>query len=377
LGRGSDDGALFALPAVFGAALVVVLGLWFVAWRFPFEYDQQELTGWSVVVRIAMLGTVAVFGLACLRSGRPSERIGAPIMVMLAVVIDLLFILPKLNPTLPADVMTPGLGVAEAKFDPVPALGRGRVFITPAAEERLLRSDVPDLGQDFIGKRLALWSNLNVLDGVPKVNGSSTLRVREENDVQEWLYASETNAPPRLLDFLGVTHVSSPASAVEWVARPNARPWVTAGQRPVFADEEATRRVMTSADFAPDELVCLPPEAKGAVTVGEGVAVQLDLGRFDAQAVELQVNAPQPTVVVIAQSWYPAWRAYVDGQPVRLWRANHAFQAFEVPAGRHTVLVRYEDRRFQAGAVISLASFLICAGMVWAGGQRSTRHHGR
>ena len=68
-----------------------------------------------------------------------------------------------------------------------------------------------------------------------------------------------------------------------------------------------------------------------------------------------------PAMVVIAQTYYYPWHAYVDGKPVPLWRANYAFQALAVPSGRHQVSVVYEDRIFFWGAVLSLLSLPACA----------------
>jgi uncharacterized membrane protein YfhO len=73
--------------------------------------------------------------------------------------------------------------------------------------------------------------------------------------------------------------------------------------------------------------------------------------------------------VVIAQSYYPAWKARVDGRPARIWRANYAFQAIEVPGGRHRIQVAYEDNWLRTGAVLSVLGLLTCAGL-WAAGRR-------
>jgi uncharacterized membrane protein YfhO len=72
----------------------------------------------------------------------------------------------------------------------------------------------------------------------------------------------------------------------------------------------------------------------------------------------------------VAQAWYPAWHAYVDGQPTRLWRANYAFQALEVPAGRHQIEIVYQDKKFYTGCVISIATLLACAA-IWVAGRKS------
>jgi uncharacterized membrane protein YfhO len=63
----------------------------------------------------------------------------------------------------------------------------------------------------------------------------------------------------------------------------------------------------------------------------------------------------------MAHGWYHCWRASVDGGGVPLLRANGGFQAVEVPAGRHEVLLEYKDRAFQLGCAISVVAFLFCA----------------
>ena len=50
-------------------------------------------------------------------------------------------------------------------------------------------------------------------------------------------------------------------------------------------------------------------------------------------------------------------------QPIPLLRANHAFQAIEVPAGRHEVRLVYEDRLFYYGARISLLTAALWAAL--------------
>jgi uncharacterized membrane protein YfhO len=60
----------------------------------------------------------------------------------------------------------------------------------------------------------------------------------------------------------------------------------------------------------------------------------------------------------------------VDGKEVRLWRANHAFQALEVPVGSHRVELIYKDKSFMAGCTISLLTLLGCVAG-WLAGRRT------
>ena len=78
----------------------------------------------------------------------------------------------------------------------------------------------------------------------------------------------------------------------------------------------------------------------------------------------------------MAQSFYHPWQAEVDGQLVPLLHANHAFQALEVPAGRHRVTLAYRDGKFLVGGLISLATLAGCViyclrGAVWPAGETS------
>ena len=70
-------------------------------------------------------------------------------------------------------------------------------------------------------------------------------------------------------------------------------------------------------------------------------------------------------MLVIAQTYYPAWKAYIDGEPVKIWRANYAFQGLQVPEGHHRIDLRYEDKVFRTGLLLSGLGLTVCA-LIWA-----------
>lgn len=73
---------------------------------------------------------------------------------------------------------------------------------------------------------------------------------------------------------------------------------------------------------------------------------------------ECEVNATVPGFLVVLDSYYPGWKAYVDGRESGILRANYAFRAVEVPAGIHTVALSYSPRSFQVGFAVT-AIFLL------------------
>lgn len=62
--------------------------------------------------------------------------------------------------------------------------------------------------------------------------------------------------------------------------------------------------------------------------------------------------------LVISVPAWKGWRATVDGKPVKVQFANHAFLGIHVPAGTHQVQLRYLPRGFVVGRAISAIALL-------------------
>jgi hypothetical protein len=271
---------------------------------------------------------------------------------------------PQIAPTLPSAVLAPGVWQAIGRSAP-PKLGEGRVMASPDAEQQLLYSRVADLNADFLGKRLAEWYNLNLLDGIPKVTGAITLRPAHFDILESYLYYTAGGHCGRgLVDFLSVAWLSSPENPLQWLARTNFLPVVTAGQKPVFADDEKVLQAITAGNFEPREVVYLPESERAIVTITNQTVCAITNASFSLNKVEADVNAAAPSLVVLSQSYYHLWRAFVDEKSTPLLRANLAFQAVEVPAGAHHLKLIYRDPNLQIGAIISALSLAAC-GLIW------------
>jgi hypothetical protein len=141
------------------------------------------------------------------------------------------------------------------------------------------------------------------------------------------------------------------------MTRDSWMPLITGGQKPVYVNDDAVVKLLFDPAFDGRKVVYLsslvPSHIQEAAQPGE---VKITEQKFSAQRIEMQVSAAAPAMVV--------------GARVPLLRANHAFQALEVPAGQHRVELVYEDRMFHAGCVISLAACLGCA-VAWIRRRRS------
>jgi len=351
------------LPGLTWLAVAVAMAgiIWF-GRAHPFEFDQPDVMTTNTLVRLGFFTALMV-----LLAGFCLDGIGALIvrwLWLVLLVLDVITHVPWQNPSLPVEHFKPGLWAMANKMK-APRHGEGRVMITPAAEDKLTHSMVADAAANWTGKRLALWSNLNLLEGIPKVNGSSTLQLRPQREIEDMIYKQGRTNCPGLLDFLGVRLITAPQNVVEWVERPSALPLVTAGQQPAWVGGTQALAAVFAPDFDPKKVVYLPAEIESRTTARKlAQPKQLEV-RHEAQRLTIQIDTPEPSWVVIAQSYAPQWRAYVDGRQTGLFRANHAFQALEVPAGRHRVEVVYKDYWFYAGAGVSLITLMVCLLAGW------------
>jgi hypothetical protein len=80
--------------------------------------------------------------------------------------------------------------------------------------------------------------------------------------------------------------------------------------------------------------------------------------------VRAEVNAPRPGLVFLSEPNYSERHAFVDGEPVALRKANLAFVAIPVPAGRHVVELRYVPTLFHRGLGISSATVVMWGGVL-------------
>ena len=72
-------------------------------------------------------------------------------------------------------------------------------------------------------------------------------------------------------------------------------------------------------------------------------------------------NPAADGILVLADNWYPAWKAFLDGQEVEVLRANGAFRGVVVPAGEHNVEFKYISSEQKTGRYLTLAGLLAVA----------------
>jgi hypothetical protein len=271
---------------------------------------------------------------------------------------------PTQNPTASPGAYAAGALNEQRHWKPKPVLGESRAMISPGAQADLKYHSLSAVETSYLLSRLGLLANCGLLENIPQAHGFFSLAPGEINDICSVWYVQTNRDFSPLLDLMGVSQVSAPDQTFEWVPRPSAMPLVTAGQEPILADDRTAFAALsqTNTDFR--RTVFLPLEARGAIAAKGVAGARVESTVFTDQTVTAQIRSPAPCLLVVAQTCYPAWQAFVDGERTKVWRANYAFQAVEVPAGNHRVELKYQDGAFRAGVAFSGLG-LLTYGFLW------------
>jgi membrane protein YfhO len=109
------------------------------------------------------------------------------------------------------------------------------------------------------------------------------------------------------------------------------------------------------------------------LTLGPASGGRATIVRYRLNDVAIDVDAPAPALLRLADLWYPDWRATVDGKPVPILRADYLLRAVPVPAGKHRVEFRFESPAVRTGLTVSLVSLAAVLALLAAGFVASRR----
>lgn len=334
------------LLAVFAAALVADLAA---VGRLAGGFSPGEL-GFAA-------GQAAAFvleaGAALWLLSRPGARRWAPLVAALFLLrADL-----GVNPSAPAELLyppTPGIEALAAEQ------GEGRVF-------GLGWALAPDLAMTF-GLRDARGRDFASLRRYEE------LVTGKAGSFDFYQTASELPPSPSLLAISAVAATDKTAAAVPpgWTPVAGGDLLVfrapAPGRRALFVPEARlatpaqTLAAARAPGFDPSRTVWLDDWFDAPVTAGARGAARVSAETPDEVLVD--VDSSGPGWLLLLDSWYPGWRAEVNGAMVPVRRADYAFRAVAVPGGKSTVRFTYVPFSFWIGLGLAALSALALA-LAW------------
>ncbi|MBI1802404.1 MAG: YfhO family protein [Chloroflexi bacterium] len=134
----------------------------------------------------------------------------------------------------------------------------------------------------------------------------------------------------------------------------------------VQADDALALAFMASEGFDPRAEIVL---AEGQVIRSDAPPTAAHFELYKPEHIRLTTDDAATGYLLIADTWYPGWRAWVDGQPAPIIRADTYFRAIYLPGGAHSVELRFEPESLRWGALITAGALTIwlavAARMMW------------
>ncbi|OGY18565.1 MAG: hypothetical protein A2900_03105 [Candidatus Chisholmbacteria bacterium RIFCSPLOWO2_01_FULL_50_28] len=120
-------------------------------------------------------------------------------------------------------------------------------------------------------------------------------------------------------------------------------------------------KTIYDSQFNPHETILLEedPAIEKQVGIAKGEA---QIRRYEPNFVEVMTQSEAPSLLLLTDSYYPGWRATVDGIPTQILRANYTFRAVALPADSHKVTFTYYPLSLLVGKSLSIISLLLLAG---------------
>lgn len=131
----------------------------------------------------------------------------------------------------------------------------------------------------------------------------------------------------------------------------------------VKSDDEAVDYILSEAHDPSVEVVLVqdpPVELSGGPVEGS-----VRWTEREADHMTLEVVSDRPALLVVADNWFPAWKASVDGQEADVLRAYHSVRAVAVPEGTSTVEMWYDSGLLSTSRWLTL---LVLLGLSAMGG---------
>lgn len=246
-------------------------------------------------------------------------------------------------------------GLAELRgYDPVNSRRYG-LFMNLVTHQPLTRNPrafmfVPDIPPGPIDLGLLGLLNCRLALSYTQLNGL------EKNEAGHWNF-QEKGAGPETLRAYRLKNTTVPA----WfVSDPLILPQGTPLEEIAIILSNPRFDVGKRAIVEGDPFAALSETVKGEAGEGqrngEGVVTLL---KQKPGFYSLRVMAAKQSVLVASCSYYPGWRARIDGHTVPVLPVNLALCGVGVPAGEHTVELFYRPWQFEQGGAISLASLLL------------------
>ncbi len=219
--------------------------------------------------------------------------------------------------------------------------------------------------------REALFPNTGTLYDISYVNGLSALETQHQWFITELLQNLNPHKQVRFFQLTGTRHFithgghgfESQLQEGNLIKTEKSLYEVTGflpraymvGRCRIVADRSESIEAALDMDFDPRQLVLLEQPAEGGSGGGGGTVIKHTYEGTNRIAVTVKSLGGW---LILLDSFYPGWQAFINGQETAVLRANGFFKSIRLSPGTHDVLFVYRPSSFSWAKWVSLTSLL-------------------
>jgi hypothetical protein len=271
-----------------------------------------------------------------------------------------------LNPGIDMDLYQ---GKSRVAGDLEQLLEGGRIYL-PAEEEyqikfkRFFKFDSFQPNETWSDLRSTMLPNLSLLDNIPSANNFDPLLPKRYSAWIEYLDQTDPLTQTQLLNLMGVKVVEKEDETQVYGVQFESRKalarfrWVPCAI--IVPNGDIALQKVASTEFDPEEEIILEENDYKKVPVCHHFRDSIvSVMSENPNEIIVQVESSQKGYLILADTWYPGWKAWVDGKEVPVLRANFLFRAVDLSPGSHEVIFAYQPIWFYVGAAVSVITLFV------------------
>ncbi len=131
----------------------------------------------------------------------------------------------------------------------------------------------------------------------------------------------------------------------------------------VIKDDDKILRLLANDSFDVSQIVILEEEPDGKLT-GQKANAQVSIQNLEIDYIKVIVQTDQPGFLVLSEIYYPEWKARLDKNLTKIYRANYCLRAVYVPQGEHIIELYYDKHNIKIGGLMTFLTIVISIGII-------------
>lgn len=247
-----------------------------------------------------------------------------------------------------------------------------RIFNSPATLSQNMFVPERDYFEGIKSLKERMVSNRGVSFGIYDAYGYGSLYDKRHEEIIALITQSRLPDSTNLLSMLNVKYVISPkdfktdgytlvkkGEKVNIYENKNALPRAfLVHEAVVIRDAKEILERLKSKEFNPAREVILEEDSLFKVP-RDTLRGRINILKYSPSEIIIEADNAAKGFLVLSDSYYPGWKAYVDGRPEKVYRADYVLRAVYLGPGKHIVKFTYDPLSFKIGTIITLLTIVM------------------